>query len=141
MFTCADIPRSFWNDLSVHREYLDQVATALHLSSLDDWYNVSPLEVKQHGGSDLLKYHYEDSLVRALTSVYTEHSWKLWKFSHAPVHFWKDVRNHREYFTWLAKELRVEQFKDWYKVRLADVLSREGAGLLMKYYGGSLIKG
>jgi hypothetical protein len=49
------------------------------------------------------------------------------------------LKNQREYFDWLAKQLDIKTPDDWYNVKLADVDKLHGAGLLHQY-GNSLVK-
>ncbi len=42
---------------------------------------VSLSDITKHGGAGLLQYYYGGSLIKALQTVYPEHSWKHWRFT------------------------------------------------------------
>lgn len=68
---------------------------------------------------------------RAITSIYNEHQWRLWKFEHEkklPSGIWKDRKLHRLFFGKctmffhlpskddVAESLNMRSFTDWYNV-------------------------
>jgi hypothetical protein len=61
-------------------QFLQWAAKKLGLASLDGWYRVSLAEfTKIEGGSSLIAKY--SSLPDALGSVFSDHSWEVWKFS------------------------------------------------------------
>ena len=50
--------------------------------------------------------------------VLNEFTWLPWKFGNVPSNYWSDIQNHRKYLDWVAKELNIKSFPDWYKVSL-----------------------
>jgi hypothetical protein len=70
------IPEGYWNDLKTQRKYFDRLGRQLGIQSMDDWYKISSIEVKNKGGSKFLKQYYGDSLSKALGTVYSEHNWQ-----------------------------------------------------------------
>jgi hypothetical protein len=73
----------------------------------------------------------------ALTSVYPEHEWLIWKFVHIPKGFFQKQENCKKFFEWLGKKLGVKNFEDWYNISLQDVVKYGGKNLLL-FHGGSL---
>jgi hypothetical protein len=55
-------------------------------------------------------------LTAALAAVYSDYEWLPWKFSFCPNNFWDDVKNHRKFLDWAAKQLNVNEYGDWYRV-------------------------
>lgn len=53
---------------------------------------------------------------------------------------WKDMNNQRRFMDWIGKELNVQNYQDWYKVKTSDILNRGGYSLLTNFYEGSLRK-
>jgi hypothetical protein len=61
----------------------------------------------------------------------------MWRFKKVPEGFWKDLVNQRNYIQWLAKELKITNMEDWYKVKHRD-LRQIDSGMLQTCYGNSL---
>eukprot|EP01027_Heterolobosea_sp_BB2_P009730 GEZU01014328.1.p1 GENE.GEZU01014328.1~~GEZU01014328.1.p1 ORF type:complete len:409 (-),score=52.61 GEZU01014328.1:123-1349(-) len=58
-----------------------------------------------------------------------------------PLGFWKDRANHKQFFDWAAKRLRVQQPDDWYKISRAELFRLGGGSTIVNnYYGGSLMQ-
>jgi hypothetical protein len=51
----------------------------MDIRKFEDWYQVTVQDVVDNGGQGLLA-KYGGSLIKALSSVYTEHNWKSYKF-------------------------------------------------------------
>lgn len=66
--------RNLWADEKTVREYVMWLHDELGLQSLDDWYSVSKLQVKQLHGAPLLRRHNE-SLLKILAIAYPDHKW------------------------------------------------------------------
>ena len=82
---------------------------------------------------------YGGSLFHALEIVFPEMEWHMYKFDEVPVGYWNDEKNQREYFYWIAQELKLQKPTDWYKVKYSD-LPKGGKNLLTYVYGTSIIK-
>jgi hypothetical protein len=66
------LPVGYWKVLSNQRQFLLWVAKQLSISNLEDWYRVSPEDLKQYGGQPLLTI-YRGSLINGMTIA----SWLL----------------------------------------------------------------
>lgn len=76
---------------------------------------------------------YNNSLGKALQTLYPEKEWYMWKFSWCPRGFWLNQRNCRQYFNWLADELGIESHTDWYKITYNTISDNYGRGLVDAY--------
>src|SRR4051794_7544604 len=95
---------SFWMKTTNHRKYLDSLGKKLNIKEINDWYSISMTRINKEGGSVFFQTHYENSLWKALQSVYPESEWQPWKDEkQVPLGFWKDKINQRRYFDWLGK--------------------------------------
>jgi len=65
-----------------HRMYLDSIGRKLGVKTLDDWYNISIVDLKPYNCHEVLA-HYGNSLIQALTTMHPEHNWRIWKFNHS----------------------------------------------------------
>ena len=102
---------------------------------MEDWYNVSVEDIKDHGGVLLLKKLYKGSLYYALSSVFPDHSWLAWKFSRVPFGFWDSLIHQKAFFDWLGKEFEFSTLSNWYQVTKEVIDNRGGNSLLSKYDG------
>jgi hypothetical protein len=82
---------------------------------------------------------YNNSLCKALQTIYPEHKWEMWKFKQSPKHYWDDIKNQRIFFDSVAKKLGIEKMEDWYTVKNRDVRDLKVDGVLSRYRG-SLIR-
>eukprot|EP01120_Amphizonella_sp_Union-15-10_P006934 TRINITY_DN2297_c0_g1_i1.p1 TRINITY_DN2297_c0_g1~~TRINITY_DN2297_c0_g1_i1.p1 ORF type:complete len:420 (-),score=58.18 TRINITY_DN2297_c0_g1_i1:119-1378(-) len=131
--------RRTWRGLHKHRKFFDSLSKTLNLSSLEDWYKYKSSDIRNFGGSGLLRSAYSDSYIKALVTVYPEHEWKLWKFkAHVPQNFWTLKTNRRSFFEWLGQELGYVSFNCWYRITCSDIKRNGGAGLLPLCYKDSV---
>lgn len=59
-----------------------------------------------------------------------------------PRNYWKDHGNHKQFFDHLAKQLGIQQHKDWYNVENNTntlVKTYGGGGLLKRYKGSNIL--
>jgi len=140
-FSNMTVPRRFWEDISNHRLYLDELFNVLQLKRMDDWYQVKRLDLEVNGGGSLISVYYRKSLCRMLQTIYCEYPWEPWRFEQQKVtsHFWRSVHNQRRFFDRLANKFHLESYEDWYKVKLSDLITC-GARLILRNYGTSLSK-
>jgi len=63
-----------------HRQLFISLAKRLGVRTYEDWYYINILDIKDKEIRSLLMTHYDNSLIRALLSVYPEFDWKIYKF-------------------------------------------------------------
>lgn len=73
------LPQGFWKDKNNRKEFVDDLAKQLKISSYKDWVNVTRKEFIQHGGRGLLKY-FDESPKKVLQGVYPEVNWNSFHF-------------------------------------------------------------
>jgi hypothetical protein len=59
---------------------------------------------------------HESSPYQLLRAVYPDFEWLPWKFDKCPQNYWGDVKNQRKFLDWAAKELKIAEISDWYRV-------------------------
>eukprot|EP01114_Cavostelium_apophysatum_P015052 TRINITY_DN4029_c1_g1_i1.p1 TRINITY_DN4029_c1_g1~~TRINITY_DN4029_c1_g1_i1.p1 ORF type:complete len:534 (-),score=127.16 TRINITY_DN4029_c1_g1_i1:1284-2885(-) len=131
-------PRGTWTDKKKQREFFDSIEKKLGVKEWQDWYKIPRTDVVELGGSGILR-HYEDSLWKALMSVYAEYPWEEEKFSQREEGFWKDKRVQRQFFEKTAVKLGVKNLDDWYSIRRSQIYPHGGT-FINAYYGGSLLR-
>lgn len=70
--------------------------------------------------------------------MYHSFPWVEWKFLATTRGFWKVNANHRAFFDWAFKELKLRHDEDWYNVTSSQINSLGGGTVLRKYYNSSL---
>lgn len=68
MFT-ARRSNGFWSIKGNQKEFFDEIAARLKITSPSDWGKLSPKVINQHGGSSIIK-KYNGSFFQALQQVY-----------------------------------------------------------------------
>eukprot|EP01114_Cavostelium_apophysatum_P017651 TRINITY_DN5299_c0_g1_i1.p1 TRINITY_DN5299_c0_g1~~TRINITY_DN5299_c0_g1_i1.p1 ORF type:complete len:540 (-),score=100.78 TRINITY_DN5299_c0_g1_i1:292-1911(-) len=126
---------SYWLSRESQRSFLDELGKRLKISRWEDWYSVSQDTIGKHGGWTLLK-HYNFSPSAAISSVYSEHDWKVYKFENVPKRTWKDLQTHRELIEDIGKKLNIQRWDDWYSVTSKDI-EEFGGTKILKFYGYS----
>jgi hypothetical protein len=111
---------------------MNWLAEELGVEVQEDWYKFSTDDVRKKCGRGMLS-NYRTSFMRAVSSLYPEFDWEIWRFQRVR---WVDSSHHRKYFDWVAEDFGVEMAEDWYKISLSDILHRDGAGII-NIYGNS----
>ena len=67
--------------------------------------------------------HFRNSIIEAITNIYPEHPWNIWKFSQVPVKYWSKTKNVLQvtmlyslfsfYFTSNSYEAYIFLFRYW----------------------------
>lgn len=128
---------SLWDDVNM-QEFMHYISKQLNISSLDQWYRYTALDIIKMDGGPLLD-KFSNVLPTLLKTLYPCHPWHFWKFTTVPQGFWEDVKNQQKCLAAIGKELRVESLNDWYACTTLDVCKAHGGGLLHKH-GNSLVK-
>lgn len=118
------------------RELFDALAKELSIQTLDDWYKFKYIgeELAQRNGFSFLKIKYGGNLARAISQIYPEHEWRLWKFkSNIPAEFWENPLNRQMFCDDFAKQFGITNFTDWYRVDTLSISKHGGSGLLRKF--------
>lgn len=122
-----------------YRDIFERTAERLKIKTWEDWYKYDNKELLQKDPSLIapLKY-FDDSLPRALKTLFSEYKWKPWKFKRLPAKSWRDARFHREYMDDLRNELGLKNWEDLYNIKYHHIINNGGRELL-KYYGNSVL--
>eukprot|EP01114_Cavostelium_apophysatum_P019714 TRINITY_DN6425_c1_g1_i1.p1 TRINITY_DN6425_c1_g1~~TRINITY_DN6425_c1_g1_i1.p1 ORF type:complete len:331 (-),score=44.33 TRINITY_DN6425_c1_g1_i1:81-1073(-) len=121
------------------REVMDEIGKNLNISRWEDWYSVGNHAIRAQGGMRILRRH-NSSRTEALTSIYPEFDWRIYKFDRVPDNYWEILANRRQFFDDLFKDLKLESCQDWYGVKCSEVYKRGGGGMFFEYYRASLAK-
>jgi hypothetical protein len=51
------LPKGFWKDVKNQRAFVEELASKLGITQLDDWYKVTTRQFVQHGGGWLTNFY------------------------------------------------------------------------------------
>lgn len=66
---------------------------------MEDWYNISNKDFKEHGGASLVVKYKSPS--KLLMEIYNEHNWHPWKFTKTPVGYWEKLESQHQFLSYL----------------------------------------
>jgi hypothetical protein len=132
------VPNGFWKNLENQRRYFDWLGKRIGVENMQDWYKVQKAHFRENSGAGLLASHYNDSIRDALKTVYPEHEWFPWMFSHVSRGYFAKVDHQRAYMEWLAKKLNIVSMEQWYTVKQSDFAKFHGKALLATQFGGNV---
>eukprot|EP01114_Cavostelium_apophysatum_P012589 TRINITY_DN2854_c0_g1_i1.p1 TRINITY_DN2854_c0_g1~~TRINITY_DN2854_c0_g1_i1.p1 ORF type:complete len:464 (+),score=89.13 TRINITY_DN2854_c0_g1_i1:116-1507(+) len=133
----SPVESGFWIDKRNQRAFFDDLGKQLGMKTWEDWYQIKTTDVQLHGRG--LLNHYGNSLVKAITTIFPEHQWKIWKFEKITEGFWQNRDHQRDFLADLAKFHNFNSWEDWYRVTNQMIRVHGGASLLI-LYGGSAMK-
>jgi hypothetical protein len=107
----------------------------------EDWYGVNTGDIKKIGGGYVLSRFYENSILKALNSVYPNIRWQPWRFH---TYFLDASYNHKIFFDHLRDHLGITMDSlEWYRLSVDDLEKYGGPSvtIMMKnFYKNSLYK-
>jgi hypothetical protein len=132
---------SIWSSKETRHRFLLFVARELKIESSnhDKWYSVSKAQLKKLGAGNLLKIHYENSLLNALKEVYPDKTWFPWPFNtRGSAGFWNQRGNIDLFVKELSSKLHIQTMEDWYKLSVEDFLQLHGRRLIAMHQNSPL---
>jgi len=134
------VPRNFWKDRDNRLNYILWLGEKLNFNSEEDWYSkLTTKLIKKNYGGGLLSNYYNDSKYELIKELYPNSKIHLWEYPPVPSSFWKDRDNRLDYILWLGEKLNFYSEDDWYKLKIQDLETSNGMGMLYGYYDYSKI--
>ena len=124
------VPNGFWKEVERQRAAVKQIEKALKIQELNDWYHVKGTAVRSITPSLLL--HHKNSVFNLVRSVYADHAWQPWKFSHVPRNTWNDASLRRALLDFVSQRSGFERPEEWYHLTPSQ-MPRELRVPLKKY--------
>lgn len=130
----------YWKDKQNQRKFFEGLVKILNINEPKDWGKVTVNSVHEYGGKSLL-IHYQNSLYRALCSVYKgvyylllvdaviDVHWKKEWFASVPVYpkvYWESEQNRKEFLDHIAAQYFIKKPQDWARVTYALVKKHGG---------------
>eukprot|EP01114_Cavostelium_apophysatum_P021826 TRINITY_DN7718_c0_g1_i1.p1 TRINITY_DN7718_c0_g1~~TRINITY_DN7718_c0_g1_i1.p1 ORF type:complete len:570 (+),score=80.59 TRINITY_DN7718_c0_g1_i1:26-1735(+) len=122
----AMTPPEFWNNSQNRLTFLRHLFVELGLKKMEDWYNVTPLEIRSAGGTGFLKY-FDDDRARAIVETFPDYEWSKERFLSRKKGFLAEAKNQSEFVAQLEKQGLTNW--NWYQGK-NDLGRRTGAGAL-----------
>lgn len=72
-------PKGYWNSEENQKDFLDWLGKKLGFVKVEDWYTITGKEIKEKGGSGLIR-KYRESPFKLLQAIYPQHSWNVQRF-------------------------------------------------------------
>jgi hypothetical protein len=102
--------------------------------SMEDWYSIRQDALQENGGHSLLNF-YQWSPCLAVTDLFDDHKWELWKFARVPSVLFRKSENITLYIQHLEDHLKIEKPQEWCRVSQAQVSRIGKFGSLKKMDG------
>lgn len=75
----AAVPLKYWNNLQNQREYFEWLSKEMLFQQHSDWYHFKTSDLDNRGGRTVVTRYYSNSIGKALTTVFPEFNWQLWR--------------------------------------------------------------
>lgn len=132
-------PRNFWADRANHRLYFDWIQQELGWG--DDrarWYGASTATVRPFSAMGPLWRFYNNSLILAVTSIYSDHAWDIFAFKNVPKGIWHNLAMQRLAFDSMGKKMHYIALDMWYGASIDDLKTHKCWGIVRGRYRYSL---
>lgn len=132
----------FWDNEKNQRSFMQSVANQFGLKSLEDWYRISPKQLKENGGTTILIKNGR-TISKLISTIFKEHTWNalLWQEwrekrvkVRKPSMFWNNSNNCRDWFDSFGQKLNFKTMEEWHQVTMADIINKGGSGVF-NFYG------
>jgi hypothetical protein len=79
----------------------------------------------------LLSHYYNNSLLKALQTIYPDHAWDGSQFRQVSSGYWRDTTHQRDLFEKIGQKMNIRAMEDWYKVTLQDATKANGKTIVL----------
>jgi hypothetical protein len=128
------LPNDYWKKKENVLEFFHWLGEKLGIKQPVQWTNISKKEIEFYGGTSLLA-NFGNSHIKALQFVYPTIPWLTQQYMIVPSRYWNDHNKHRAFFDWIADNLNITNYQQWYDITRSDIDELGGQGLL-EYYDG-----
>jgi hypothetical protein len=126
------VPIGYWDHPQNCRDYLSWLAEQLNYKQLDNWYDVTLADFRNHFGNGYMQRF--NTPYQALQFAYPDHDWLPWRFEKVPQGFWEDRKQVKHFLRWLAGQLEYQSPSDWQKLTSQHLRHIPGGnGLMVKF--------
>jgi hypothetical protein len=123
-YNFAKKTQRYWHLMGNQRNFMDNLKTKLHFTTMEDWYNINKKDIIEAEGAGLLM-KYGDSPAKLVQSVYSEFNWEHSQFRivrRGPnANYWSQKENRIEFVRQIAHQLQIQNFEDWYRITMQQI--------------------
>jgi hypothetical protein len=126
----------YWSSKQNQKEYFQILEEKFNIQKPEDWSRIpsSTLKKDPHAAS-IINNYYSGSLHDTLVALYPHTNWDSIQFSKIKR---AQCLNHRQYFDWLANELKIKKHEEWHQVTAEMIKKYPHGSSVLAQYGGSL---
>jgi len=129
---------NFWKDISSHVSFFSWICVELNLTHPQCFYSLSLRDIYSRNGSTLVSHLYKNSPEDLVRRLNPEIEWMEWLFKGNRK--WKNKENHKRFFEWMKRNLKVKKNEEWYsKMTQKNVSKLGGTSLLVLHFRDSAI--
>ena len=135
-FNKPNKPSGYWNNFDNIQSFINELKMYYNLQSIDDWNNISKIQIENIGGKGLLnKFSLFD--IKSIgcpegTSVFID-SVRVSKFQPKPSQYWDNYENVHNYINYLKDIFNIKSKDDWKRISKTQIRSHGGDGFLSKF--------
>ena len=120
--------RGFWRSTENQRSFLDNFAEENNIKTINDWYNITNIDIYRAGGTGLLRI-YSGSLFTVLQKVYPEKEWSILDSSAKKKHYWSLDNNLAKFLFTVQQQYDIQRPEDWCRISLSQIDKLSGRSL------------
>lgn len=123
---CHFYKKFHWQDLNNCEVYLRSIATQFHIQTFEDWYSFSGKNVYKLPGAATFMKKFDNSLNKALKTIYPNYPWEDFKFKRKRKNFWSDPSSKRRFLDFLYQKYNFSSLDDFYQISQKILLQNGG---------------
>jgi hypothetical protein len=116
----AMVPKGYWDTKENQRKFFDYAMKELRLKTMEDWEQVTEIELILLGGGSMLMHKHNNSVKNAIQYVYSEHEWYPRRPRDPTFSKTERKAEERAWLEWAAKKLGLLTLDDWYRVTVQE---------------------
>ena len=121
----------YWKKYENIQQFLDDLGKKLNLKTPEDWNLFSAKQLKENGGTGLLKYY----SMAEIRSIACPEGNPLYSVPNKPKsnEYWNDKDNINNFIINLKEKYNINTTNDWKRLSINQINKSGGSGLLKKY--------
>ena len=105
-------PKEKWQSLEYRKEFMESIFIKMKLQGMDDWLSVSRNQIREKGGSALLR-SYSNDLKLIFSSIFPNYPWDFTQLKYDQYHINEKIKKK---IADLIHKYMIQQKKDWYRI-------------------------
>jgi len=110
-----DMSKHHWDSLENQHKFLDKMASALHITTVQDWLHISYATVLEVAGHFLV-HKYNCSISQMIVAVYPELYWDPLDRKCVSHNYWNLQQNQERFINMCQYLFNINSYQDWYRL-------------------------